>query len=421
MELMAPSKPKLSICIPTYNRARFLEPLLQDIFSDPPDCSFELIVCDNNSTDGTSLLLSEWASRYSQMRIFRQTANLGGYANTMTAFRMARGDYCTYLADDSRLIIPGINDAMLYLNRYPDLVCYYAPQELYDGFDDRSIGIAYNIAGDITFSKNDAIGLLNFILQPGIWPEIGIYKSKAIQRRLAGPSRANWFLVNMADMLEYGDLSFRNAPFYRHYVRHAIGRPPGRSAGEQDLVNKRDVHEAGLQYIAAKAYQYVGVEDIPAGQLAILSEMIGKCTDAALIGGTELLIEWGEVRDVYEFLLRQKARGCLSEDQVQRFRSGSTERAVAQTVVGILDNMSVTDRFAIFHVNNRQEMISKINEYSPGLKVEVLDDMDIDLIEDKIRMFVLAGSEEDRDLLIMAGFEPGLIVLENDLSSKYRI
>ena len=56
---MDPAAPTLSICVPTYNRAPWLNLLLRDFFADPPTMPFELIVCDNCSTDETAAVLEE--------------------------------------------------------------------------------------------------------------------------------------------------------------------------------------------------------------------------------------------------------------------------------------------------------------------------------------------------------------------------
>ena len=47
--------PVLSICVPTFNRARYLECLLEDLASKIGElgCSYELLIGDNASEDET--------------------------------------------------------------------------------------------------------------------------------------------------------------------------------------------------------------------------------------------------------------------------------------------------------------------------------------------------------------------------------
>ena len=51
-------RPKLSICVPTYNRAGFLDALLDHLFVERPvACDFELVVSDNSSNDHTNQVI----------------------------------------------------------------------------------------------------------------------------------------------------------------------------------------------------------------------------------------------------------------------------------------------------------------------------------------------------------------------------
>ena len=49
--------PKVSVCIPTYNRARFLVSVVQSVLHQT-STDFESIVCDDRSKDNTSDVIS---------------------------------------------------------------------------------------------------------------------------------------------------------------------------------------------------------------------------------------------------------------------------------------------------------------------------------------------------------------------------
>ncbi|HKP36735.1 MAG TPA: glycosyltransferase family 2 protein [Pyrinomonadaceae bacterium] len=68
--------PRLSVTMPVYNAAQFLDEsissILRQSFSD-----FEFVILDDASTDGTQEILRAWASRDSRIRLFRSERNLG--------------------------------------------------------------------------------------------------------------------------------------------------------------------------------------------------------------------------------------------------------------------------------------------------------------------------------------------------------
>ena len=95
--------PKISVCIPTYNTARYLpeaiESVLRQEFVD-----YELVICDNASTDETS----EICRSYDDMRVryvrFEERTNQAGNFNR--CLKAACGEFVTLLhADD--FVLPG--------------------------------------------------------------------------------------------------------------------------------------------------------------------------------------------------------------------------------------------------------------------------------------------------------------------------
>lgn len=51
------NSPDVSVLIPAYNEEAFIGRVIDSVhqsFASVPDCSFEIIVCDNNSTDRTA-------------------------------------------------------------------------------------------------------------------------------------------------------------------------------------------------------------------------------------------------------------------------------------------------------------------------------------------------------------------------------
>lgn len=91
---MVSTQPKLSICLITYNRAQFLEQVLQDLLMPRFfDFTFEIVLCDNHSTDNTPEVVKKWMERHPQIRYFRQKKNVGPLNNLLHAYRSAKGEF----------------------------------------------------------------------------------------------------------------------------------------------------------------------------------------------------------------------------------------------------------------------------------------------------------------------------------------
>lgn len=106
---------RISVCIPVYNGAAFLAAAVESALGqDAPD--FEVVVCDNASTDGTSEIAARFGSR---IRHERFEDHVGQAANWNRCLRLAGGDHVVLLhADD--LLLPGhLKAAAAMLDSHP--------------------------------------------------------------------------------------------------------------------------------------------------------------------------------------------------------------------------------------------------------------------------------------------------------------
>ncbi len=94
--------PKISICIPTFNRADLLDQTLQSV-ADQTKKPFEVLIVDNASTDNSAAI----AKRYEKygFRFIRNETNVGMVENWNVCIRMSKGEYLTFLHSDD-LIAP---------------------------------------------------------------------------------------------------------------------------------------------------------------------------------------------------------------------------------------------------------------------------------------------------------------------------
>jgi len=102
-----PTRPLLTIAIPTYNRAGCLKELLSALTDQlKNERRVDLMVSDNASPDETRAVVEESMARGAQIRYIRNSQNIGADANFLQCFEQARGKYVWLFSDDD-LIVPG--------------------------------------------------------------------------------------------------------------------------------------------------------------------------------------------------------------------------------------------------------------------------------------------------------------------------
>ena len=85
-------RPLVSIGMPVFNGDRYLEKALDSILEQTLD-DFELVICDNASTDRTGEICRDYAARDRRIRYLRDDTNIGAHPNYNRTFAEARGRY----------------------------------------------------------------------------------------------------------------------------------------------------------------------------------------------------------------------------------------------------------------------------------------------------------------------------------------
>ncbi|NQT30054.1 MAG: glycosyltransferase family 2 protein [Candidatus Saganbacteria bacterium] len=93
----------LAICIPTYNRATHLRGCLEHLLPLVAKQNLAIYVSDNASSDETPKVVSEFQTRYNNIRYFRNNENLGTDANFAKVLKLSHAKYSWLLCDDNRL------------------------------------------------------------------------------------------------------------------------------------------------------------------------------------------------------------------------------------------------------------------------------------------------------------------------------
>ena len=161
--------PMVSVCIPSYNHARFL-PAALDAIMGQTFRDFELIVVDDGSTDNSLEILQSYARKYPEiMRVFTHPGrrNLGASATDNVAIKEARGVYwCPEESDD--LSYPDrLERQVAFLESHPDIGWIYGVADFIDkdgtpldkqyGYD---LSACPDLAEELILTANIAPGMI---------------------------------------------------------------------------------------------------------------------------------------------------------------------------------------------------------------------------------------------------------------------
>lgn len=109
-----PAALDLSILIVTWNSERFIDRCLRSIAAACEGLSYEVVVHDNASGDGTLAHLGD-------ARVIRSSSNRGFAAGTNTAFDASRGRYVFLLNPDCELAPRALTEVFDFLEQHPHI------------------------------------------------------------------------------------------------------------------------------------------------------------------------------------------------------------------------------------------------------------------------------------------------------------
>jgi glycosyltransferase involved in cell wall biosynthesis len=111
---------KLSICIATFNRAKFIGATLETLISQIGE-DVEIVILDGGSTDGTQEVVQRYG-HCAQLRYCRQETNNGVDRDFDRAVSLALGEYCWLMSDDDLVKAGAITRILESLRHLPSLV-----------------------------------------------------------------------------------------------------------------------------------------------------------------------------------------------------------------------------------------------------------------------------------------------------------
>ena len=246
--------PKISICIPTYNRANYLRWQLSFFKKHQNEViDWEFIISDNCSEDDTENTAEDFKSVLN-IKYFKQAENIGPVKNIQFAYSKSSATYAVYLADDDILSVENVNKYAEFLNQHTQVSALFSPWNLIDGVTENFMGQFYSHNQDEIILKGDYSSCTNFILEHKIFPEIFIVRTDIVKSRANDHPFVHIFFAWLQQCIKQGDVIFTKTPFYNSITRHPMDEGNGRNQlGNEEVQTAWDRYRGGMELLIGAA------------------------------------------------------------------------------------------------------------------------------------------------------------------------
>lgn len=117
------TQPKISVCIPSYNRAIVLRELLDSILTQDYD-NFEVVIAEDCSPQREEIrhITSSYQSIYlDKIYFFENSHNLGYDGNIRQLFELAKGEFVFFMGNDDLMCEGALSKVAAAISRHPNV------------------------------------------------------------------------------------------------------------------------------------------------------------------------------------------------------------------------------------------------------------------------------------------------------------
>lgn len=236
--------PKVSVCIPTYNYAKFLpeaiESVLGQTFND-----FELLVIDDCSRDNTVEVVNSYVVNDSRLKFIVNSENVGMVGNWNKCLNEARGEYIKFVFADDLLTSPETLEKMVgVLDRNQTVSIVSAARKLIDSnsetikiesrFKESSIVSGYGVINRCLREQKNLIGE----------PSAVMFRKRDSQRGFSLELKQIVDLEMWFHLLEKGSFAFVDEPLVAFRLH----------CGQQTKKNEKSISNAKENFYVYDKY-----------------------------------------------------------------------------------------------------------------------------------------------------------------------
>ncbi|MEP6512760.1 MAG: glycosyltransferase family 2 protein [Parafilimonas sp.] len=121
--------PKVSVLIPTYNYAHFLDESIQSVLNQT-FTDFELIIVDNCSTDHTAEVVQKYLID-KRISYYKNSTNIGMIPNYNKCLEYAKAEYIKYLCGDDKFHPQLLEKFVPVMDEYPNVYIVTSNSEMF--------------------------------------------------------------------------------------------------------------------------------------------------------------------------------------------------------------------------------------------------------------------------------------------------
>lgn len=174
-------KPTVSVVIPVFNGAPYLEAAVQSVFKSTYQ-NFEVLLVDDGSSDHSRRICRQLEKKYQRVRFYQFPQNRGLSRVLNFALEKAKGEYICRLNQDDLMLPHRIGTEVMYLEKHKDVAAVGSWIRLFTDEGGEQI---------VKFLKTDAqIRKLWYIVSPFADPTVMYRKKVAI--KAGGYLQAFW-------------------------------------------------------------------------------------------------------------------------------------------------------------------------------------------------------------------------------------
>jgi glycosyltransferase involved in cell wall biosynthesis len=394
------TRPRLSICIPTYKREDLLRETLNHL-REVCDDDVEIAISDNCSPDGTQAVINSFAGQFRHFRAIRQTQNRGAVTNFSAAMSLARGEYLYPLSDDDQIHFQALQNAISIMQESPNIVAVYG------GYEDwiRSTGESF-VSSQVTqrtdFARGNKLALFNkFTL---LWHPV--CRTEIFQRYCSFAKR-NFGVWELAgSLLERGDISVIPEPFYKH--SHTEPRL------EYELTE-------GWYHDAWRAEFECFVGRMGPSNPVELARFVSDRVTPAYLQGLRFAKIKRDFLAARNFILRARAYGLISEQDVMSWERDTLVGMVAERLLARVELMPDIDEIVFVASTRLQALRQQFAAIAP--KYSIVDNFGEKSLPQTVgpHQCLVTYDHAPPELEVLMQCEPALLIAVEDLIETCRV
>lgn len=161
----------VSIIMPSYNAARYIAESIESILAQSYQ-NWELVICDDCSTDGTRQILEDYAHRDARVRVFLMDKNMGSGHTRNHCIQKAHGRYLAFCDSDDRWLPEKLERQIQFMQENDYAFTFTSYYTCNEKGETNGIVIAPLRQTLINTKRDDKIGFLTAVIDTARCPKL---------------------------------------------------------------------------------------------------------------------------------------------------------------------------------------------------------------------------------------------------------